>query len=546
MKHFNPRSSASTTTKWWFIPAVVVIGGIVAASVDHSPAGRPEFSADSAGAWLVSAPQGFIGRVNPLIARPRVATTDRIALPVPPSAITRRHGTTVVIEDIGRAATIVDLRTLASSRVPISDDEQVGVAGGRDYLVDPSGGRITRLPDRVVVADSGGHRLGDWTVSGGALWASVPATGAILRVGEDGTARTQPGVFRAGGRPMLVTSPTGVGVVDRSALTVVGGVRRSLPGTPSRVAITADGSLAASLDGSVLSLVRLSDGKVTRTFDLHAVEGWGSVTALEVFAQGDLIWVNDPGGPEAIAVRSDGTVMSLVKYAAAIPSPAAPSAAGLSPAPRETPSVTSRPPTSSSPTPQPPVVSKQTPPPGPTTPKPRDPGKPGNPSNHGDPGKSGKPGDPGDPGKPGKPKPKPTKSKTPPPPPIARASFSDIHDGQEVGRCEPVRGGATLPEDDTLLLAVRRTDPPDDRYFFTYAASRKGGVKGFDTKVFFGDTAGQSYHVYLLIMNVDDADEFYSGHSQHGGDFAVSTAIPSQAKRADAASVRQTSTDCDQ
>lgn len=529
MKHFNPRSSASTSTKWWFIPAVVTIGGIVAASAGNSPAGRPEFSADSAGAWLVSAPEGFIGRANPLIPRPRVATTDRIGLTVPPSAITRRHGATVVVEDLGRAATIVDLRTLTSSRVPISGDEQVDVVGGQDYLVDPREGRITRLPDQVVFADPGGRELGDWTVSDGALWVSVPATGSILRVDEVGTVRAQPDVFQAGGTPMLVPSSTGVGVVDGSTLTVVGGVERRLPGTPSQAAIAS--SFAASLDGSVLSLVRLSDGEVTRTVDLQAA---ASMTRLEVFAQGDLVWINDPGGPRAIAVQPDGTVMSLVKYAPVTPSPT-PSAHPTMSRPPSTPPTST--PASSPPTSRTTVISRQTPGPGPTPPGPG-PTTPGPRPRTGGPG----PRTPG-PHKTGKPT--PTKSKTPPPV-VARASFSDIRDGQEVGRCEPAQGSATLPKDDTLLLAVRRTSPPSADYYFTYAAARDGDVDGFDTKAFFGSEIDQSYRIYLLIMNVDEARQFYNDEARQDGDFAVATYIPSEAERADSASVRQTSLDCDQ
>jgi hypothetical protein len=531
------RSWASTSTKWWLIPAVLAIGGIAAASADHSSAGRPEMTTDSASAWLVSAPAGFVGRANPLIPGPRIATTDRIGLPVAASAVTRRRGDLLIVEDPGRAATIVDLRTRTSSRVSLHGGEAVDAVGGRPWLIDPTAGRITLLPEGGVVAEAGGA-LGAWIVSDGAIWASVPATGAILRVGGDGLARTRSAVFPAGGRPMLAASPSGVALVDGSTLTMLAGSgvtgRHRLPGTPSKVAVAPDGTFAASLDGSVLSLVPLAGEAPPRSVDLRAGHRWGAMTVggglvyltddatgtlwpvgssvrapvpvaghaahLELFAQGGLVWANDPGGPNAVAVEPGGDTLSLIKYAP----------------PKPTPKPT--------PTPAPSVTHTTTPPPTPTS---RPPSVP----------KSAKPA----PG-PTKPKPGPTGSPAPPP---ARASFSNLHNGQEVGKCAPASGSASMPKTDTLLLAVRRTDPPGD-YYFTYAASRNGNVKSFDTTVYFGDAADQSYRVHLLIMDVDDARQFYDSHAQQGGDYAVSSSLPARAKRADSASVRQTTTDCDQ
>jgi hypothetical protein len=557
MRHPNPRSFALISTKWWFIPAVLVTAGMAAVSVGHSPAGRADLSADSVGAWLVSAPEGFLDRVNPLIARPRVATTDRIGLAAPASAITRRRGATVVVENPGQAATVVDVRTLAATRVPITGDQQVEAVGHRYYLIDPSAGRITRYPSGETVAEVGRSGLGDRTFSAGALWVSLPSAGAVLRVNADGTTETEPRVFRAGGRVTLVDSPTGVGVVDGSTLTVVGGGRHRLPGVPSRVAIDPDGSVAASLDGSVLSVTRLSDGRVTRTVDLRVPDRWGAMAVrrgvvylsddstgalwtvgsavpapvavaagpahLELFTHGDLVWVNDPGGPGAVAVASDGRMLPMVKYASPPPAPTSaptPHPVTSPPPARHPPSSrppSSRPPTSPTPTSRPPT----SPPPAshPTRPPAGGRTKP-------------------------TPTPTRTKTRTPPPAPVERASFADFHDGQEVGYCEPARGSASIPADDTLLIAVRRTDPPSPDYYFTYAADPKGDVSGFDSTAYFGHEVDQSYRIYLLIMNVDDAREFYDGVAQHHGDFAVATHIPSSAKRADSASVRQTTLDC--
>jgi hypothetical protein len=94
-----------------------------------------------------------------------------------------------------------------------------------------------------------------------------------------------------------------------------------------------------------------------------------------------------------------------------------------------------------------------------------------------------------------------------------------------------------------LLLAVQRTDPPDADYYFNLAAARGGG---FDTTAFFGHQVGQGYRIYLLIMNEDEARQFFDDHQKQDGAFAVARHIPSQAERADSASVRQTTMDCDE
>jgi hypothetical protein len=130
-----------------------------------------------------------------------------------------------------------------------------------------------------------------------------------------------------------------------------------------------------------------------------------------------------------------------------------------------------------------------------------------------------------------------------PPAPVAAgpantAAFTGLADGAPVGRCQRLTGTADLAPDRTLLLASRRTGPPDNRFTLLYVFPYQGGhvPPQWSGYTYFGTTIGSTYDLYLLVMEVGAAQAFTDALPPDGA-----TALPPGAVVADVVPVTQTS-----
>jgi hypothetical protein len=554
MGNDKPISKSSASTKRWWSPVIVAIGATVAAVLSHSPVGTARVDADSASTWLLSTGTRFLGRTNALISSPQVATTARLALSVSPAATAEQRGTTLIVDDPGRGtATMVDLRTLRQTTVPMTGDARVEVAGERTYLLEPRTGRVGTVPDGATVVRSRGGAFGKWTVSAGSLWVTVPAEGTVLRIGPSAAAAID--AFPPGHTPLLAGAPAGVALLDGRTLAVIhedGAVSRhrvAAGNGPAAFGLSPDGGTAVVRSGTTLEVTRLSDDRSMGSASLDGpADRWGGLVvrrdaayladdttgalwsvrtgptvalrppidvaghgaALNLFADGALVWANDPAGPYALAVDDAGRSWPVTKYRLASPAPE-------------------------------PTRTTAGPKPTPTTPPPAEPTHPPSsaPTRSSGPDRTAKPKSQPKPGPKARREPRP---KPRPTPVTVRATFGALGTSGAVGRCEQVHLSVSLPRTMTLLIAVRRTHPASNKWYFNYAGSRDCNVTSHSTTVYFGSAENQRYRAVLLAMEVEDARTFYNAHN--AGDFAVSTSLPSRARQTDQRSVTQTSIEC--
>jgi hypothetical protein len=537
----KPRPAVGVSTDWrrrsWLIAVATALGIGGLALVVPAPPDRPRVDADSASAWLPSVQAGFVGRANALMRSPGLGTTDRISLAMSAGASVVRRGSVLVIGDAHSGAAVVDLRALKIDPVTIAATEHLDVVDGQVFRIDDQAGRVGRMASTSASVDLQGTPIGRWTVSGGALWLTIPATGSVIRVGPSGAASTVTGVFPVGHNPFLATMSAGVAVLDpgtgevdvltgtappvqRYRTDLVPAMLAASAGVVTTFQVAPDGAYAVILakgDRSTLIIEGMRDGRPTvsrsmgdsgDTFGtavlLHdriyvSDDSTGSLavaqvrpkvspvssiglayrpTALEVFAKGSMVWANDLNGPNALAIYAD-TRWAITKYR---PAPSTPSVSPPS----------GRPPSTTGPSTAPPVPTHH--PPVPATGA-----------------NTGKPS----------PKPSPAGHKD-------TARITNLHNGSSVERCQNVDISADLGSTKTLLLAHHRTSPLDTTYFFNYAGSYENGQvpASFHTTWTFGAAADQSYDFYLLIMDVGDARTFWSSHVSTDGSFATSGSIP--------------------
>jgi hypothetical protein len=567
LPHRNPRPAAGTSAnrrrRFRLISAgvvAVVVSGL--ALLATNPADRFRLAADSATAWLPSVQRGIIGRVNALVPGPGSGTTDYLSIQMGADISPIRRGSVLVIGGGHSEVSVVDLRTLRIDRVPAATTERVEVVDDHVFRIDDGAGRVVAVPNGSTVLDLHGVPAGPSTVSGGALWLAVPDTGSIVRIDRSGAAKTVPGAFSAGRRPFLAALPDGIAVLDLGTGEVAVLVGRSSVRryrTDLRRAMAAAGAdsvssfqvAADAADAVVLArggrstsvvVFGLAGGRRTvvrplnDTGDLFGAavlsndrlyvsnDSAGALTivrvrpnvsavssigvahrpsALEVFAKDSLVWANDPNGPAAAAVYADRH-WTITKYVSESDTPSvSPSSAS--------PSSTTAPPSRAPSNGAPPTHTS-----GPV----RTGGPPAHPSGIG--------------------------TGQPPGGHRDTATFTNLHNGSSVKRCQAARIADSLVAGKTLLIAHRRTSPPDGTYYFEYAGPYSDGnvPASFGTVAYFGTAADQRYDLYLLIMDVNDARTFWESHRSSDGSFATSTSIPGTAGIAEKISVTQTDITC--
>ncbi|GAA3297045.1 hypothetical protein GCM10020218_081540 [Dactylosporangium vinaceum] len=498
-----------------------------------------------------------------MLAAPMIASTDRVRLPIRPDTPPSRGDDLLVLTDRGAGrAVLLDLRTQVQRSLTLESDETAVVAGARPLLVHAATGRVDRLAaDGSVaatpVAQTGG-RPGGWAVAAGALWLAEPATGAVLRIGDAGPATRVEHAFSSGHAPLLAGAGDTLAVLDPEAGAVrlisgpapgtyavrlpggrpasfgvapggdfaafvgpatggpAGGTARGAVGDRVSVTVAGLGDHAESVTRSVgaagdsfgppvLTHDRVYLGD-TRSGDVWTIRARPAVGApssiavapgpadLELFVNGSAVWANDPNGPNAVAIYDDSR-QPITKYA---PPSASPLPSGPPPSPTAIHS--SNPPTTS-------PTKTQTP--SSRSPKATRTTGAGHPTNA-PPGTNGPPGTIG------------------PPAHANTAAFTNIGDGGQVGRCRTLAGRADIDATKTLMIAQKRTDPPDGTYYVQYAGPREGNLAPgrwtSTSPTYFGDQPGQHYSAYLLIVDVAAARSWWAAHES--GDFAHATSLP--------------------
>lgn len=123
------------------------------------------------------------------------------------------------------------------------------------------------------------------------------------------------------------------------------------------------------------------------------------------------------------------------------------------------------------------------------------------------------------------------------------AAFTNISDGTSVERCERLSGRSSLAPTKTVFAVHRRTSPADGTYCFFYIDNYENGnvPPTWTTRIWFGSSPnGHRYDVFLVIMDVDDARQFWAANQVPDGSYADASAIPSGADVAAKVSVVQT------
>ncbi|GIJ64240.1 hypothetical protein [Virgisporangium aurantiacum] len=529
------------------VAAALVIGIAV---VFLRPADHPGVDAESAVTWLLSTERGSIGRTNAL-ARGPVATTSVVPLSATGTATTVRRGSHVVVDDAGSdRATVLDVRTLRAVPITLAQ-RHLDTVDGQAVLIDRERKLVswldaTGVPTSTVqLPDAPAER---WVVARSALWLPLPRTGAVARVDRSGVT-TIGRAFTPGGAPVLAALPDGIALTDPAAGTVVtlrgaGPDRRAVPARTSAevssLLVPPAGGYAVLVHGGSYTVVGLDSGRPAEERPLGpaghrfgaavvagdrlfvaddtagtvvvapvasgapaVVDVAGRGAALEVFAVGSRVWVNDPAGPDAV-VFHEGATRHLVKYL------------------RQTSAPPPSPPPSTSPPPSPPRSASP-----PTSPPPSR----GPTSSRSSTTRTSEGGGGGG-------------RRTPPPPTASpkrreTAQITSPRAGAGVSRCQPAGGTADIAPTSTLLLAHRRTSPKDNTYYLHYVdGTRKGGVKRtWNTVKFLGTAEDQYYDLILIIIDVDVARSLFRGR-----EWITATSLPGI--RADTVKVHQTSIDC--
>ena len=381
-------------------------------------------------AWLVSTGPGLMTEINGLSGRAESSVKLPFESYTPDFQILQDTADILVAHRGSGSFSVVDAVSHDVSPMKLIDGWTSGatlVRGSRGtYAVDSSLGVITYLDgttfDRIGPPTKIGAPVGGGVLDGdGTLWVVVPGRGTAVPV-RDGVAGAPVSVARprdrispaaAAGRPLVVNWTTGV------VAPVSGGTpRRPFPGAgfagSRSVTASASGStlILTGSDPPAVGLLDLTDG-TTSTLDLGIDgdigppvldgdrvyvpdRGAGAVLAydrrtgarttrvpvsgrrapLDAFAHDGVVWVNDPAGPDAVAIYR-GQPRRIQKYRTS-PTRAAPTPAPRTSPPSSPPTSSAEPTTTSSPTVATPTRSSARPPTSrPPTPSPGSGPRPG-------------------------------------------------------------------------------------------------------------------------------------------------------------------------
>ncbi|WP_194922280.1 hypothetical protein, partial [Catenulispora rubra] len=335
-----------------------------------------------AGAWLTDAPKGAVVHADGL------AGVADARVPIPGSGghrlqVVQSGGQVVVVDSVtGRVSRIDPSQLTVTQSVDYNTAGVQIVAGaGLAYAIDPDHGVVQQIDLTRLSAIGAPLRLGRQLGAAGidnqgTLWVPVPALGQLVPVAKG--ASGPPVTVGLPGDPVALTIAGGTPVATdaaRDTMTILGrgGARTTvnLPaGTPAPtaggwlappatdgtvvpVAVSGAGELiVVDIDSGVPSSVTLADAAGD---DLGAPQVLGSriylpddttgqlivydtvsgqllpriqVTdhpaKLLVFAKDGMLWIDDPDGPDAMAVDSSGSVRHIGKDGSHLPGDASP------------------------------------------------------------------------------------------------------------------------------------------------------------------------------------------------------------------------------
>ncbi len=328
------------------------------------------------GAWLSNTPQGSVVHVNGLAGEPDARVTIHGA-DGHPLQVVQDRGQVLVVDTVTGVVSRIDPAQLTVSQAVDTGTAgaQIVTGGGVAYLVDAEAGVVQQI-DLAKLSAVGAparlnKRLGPSGVDDrGTLWAPVPADGQLIPVakGQAGT----PVEVGHGGDSLALTIASGTPVVTNSTqatMTVVsrtgGTVTVNLPkatdapppamlappstdGALVPVVVAGAGQLVvvdtkkgestsvtlADLKGDDLgaptalgSRVYVPDNTTGRLIVYDSAGGQlldqitvtGRPSKLQLFVKDNMLWVNDPDGPDAVTVDQAGKVHHVGKYDPRLP-----------------------------------------------------------------------------------------------------------------------------------------------------------------------------------------------------------------------------------
>jgi hypothetical protein len=130
--------------------------------------------------------------------------------------------------------------------------------------------------------------------------------------------------------------------------------------------------------------------------------------------------------------------------------------------------------------------------------------------------------------------------------PAGTVQITSHVDGQVVDRCERFSGLANLEPTKTMLFAKNRAEPPDTDWYFDFVGGYRNGFvpANWTGTMYFGTATRQSYDLFILVMDVQEAERFWSEHQSADGQSAMSKTRPSIAPAAHVRVRQGTLDDC--
>jgi TIR domain-containing protein len=129
--------------------------------------------------------------------------------------------------------------------------------------------------------------------------------------------------------------------------------------------------------------------------------------------------------------------------------------------------------------------------------------------------------------------------------PLGAVKITTPADGAVVDKCARINGQTNLDSGKTILFAVNRTEPVDPTWYFGIVGSYLNGFVPADWSgtAYFGSATRQSYDLFVLVMDVQAAKDFWNKHKSTDGSYAAAPTLPQGVVPAAHVHVRQGTTD---
>jgi hypothetical protein len=369
---------------------VVVMAAVTVLGVAGAGASRAVTQLRDGGAWLRNEATGTVTHVNGYSGRPDATVT--VGKAGQSFTVVQRPDGAYVLDGATHTLVRIDGSTLTADPVPgspVADGVEVvtGPTATATWLVDPRTGAVQQVDPKTLQPLGKqvqiGAAVGTAVLSStGDLWAAVPTRGAVAHVAPGSTLSQLVPVGSSGDAISVVVDESGARVValdttsGASTPLVGGGSPSALPTRPTgsagaapvggvddsgdvvvvdqqQVAVSPSGShsrppwqqlpsrshitqvavlgsyayLADAVNHQVVQ-VDLASRQIVRTLVLPSHQ------TPDLVLQGGVLFLNDPTGPDALAVAADGTAQPVQKYSEQATAPTPGTSNAPAPGPR--------------------------------------------------------------------------------------------------------------------------------------------------------------------------------------------------------------------